>query len=60
MAEKTTITLKDCMSGAFQALLKGDTKTRDELCASMERAFKHENADALPKDYEMTDKGNDA
>ena len=39
MSEKTDITVKDCLAGAFQALLKGDTHQRDVLCAMAERAF---------------------
>lgn len=38
-AQKTTITVEDCLRGAFAALLKGDTATRDKLCAAAERAF---------------------
>lgn len=37
-ANKTTITVEDCLRGAFAALLKGDTATRDQLCALAERA----------------------
>ncbi len=39
MAEKTEITVQDCMQGAWQALLRGDTDERDKLCALAERAF---------------------
>lgn len=39
MANKTEITVDDCLKGAWQALLKGDTETRDKLCAMVERAF---------------------
>jgi hypothetical protein len=39
MTEKTTITIHDCMASAFQSLLRGDTDTRDKLCAMMERTF---------------------
>ena len=39
MASKTEITVQDCLRGAWQALLKGDTDTRDILCAMAERAF---------------------
>ncbi len=36
---KTTITVGDCVSAAFQALLRGDLEERDKLCAMAERAF---------------------
>ena len=37
MADKTTLTVEDCMKAAFQALLRGDTDQRDKLCALVER-----------------------
>ncbi len=40
MADKTDMTVKDCLQGAFQALLRGDTHQRDVLCAMAEKAFK--------------------
>lgn len=48
MSNKTDITLQDCLAGAFQALLRGDTNERDKLCALAERAFKNNNS--LPRD----------
>lgn len=39
MSEKTELTVQDCLTGAFQALLRGDTAERDRLCALAERAF---------------------
>lgn len=53
-AELTKITLKDCLAGAFQALLQGDTKTRDELCAMAETAFGNKIVHSLPDDTEIT------
>lgn len=44
MTEVTKLTVQDCLQGAFQALLKGDTKTRDELCALAETAFEGNGA----------------
>lgn len=38
--KETVLTVQDCMAGAFQALLRGDTAERDKLCAMAERAFK--------------------
>lgn len=38
--EETALTVEDCMAAAFQALLRGDTAERDQLCAMAERAFK--------------------
>lgn len=46
MADKTDLTVEDCLRGAFQALLRGDTTERDKLCAMAERAFK--TNDPLP------------
>jgi hypothetical protein len=37
---KTTITVEDCLKGAFQALLRGDTADRDRLCAMAEKAMR--------------------
>lgn len=39
MSNKTDITIKDCMVGAFQALLNGDTDERDRLCNLAEIGF---------------------
>ncbi len=39
-AEKTTITVEDCMKGAFSALLRGDLAERDRLCELATTAFK--------------------
>ena len=39
MTEKTITTLQDCLAGAFQALLMGDSDERDKLCAMAERTF---------------------
>ena len=43
MSDETTITVQDCLAGAFQALLRGDTAERDRLCAMAERAFKDDS-----------------
>lgn len=43
MSDKTTITVEDCLKGAFQALLKGDTHQRDVLCAMAEKTMKGES-----------------
>jgi hypothetical protein len=53
-AKKTEITLQDCLAGAFQALLRGDTAERDRLCALAERAFQSSTQDALPADSVVT------
>lgn len=45
---KTDITIEDCLKGAWQALLNGDTKTRDTLCAMAEKTFVENNAEVLP------------
>ena len=37
--EETTLTVQDCLAGAFQAILRGDTAERDKLCALAERTF---------------------
>lgn len=50
MAEETKITLEDCLAGAFQALLRGDTKSRDTLCAMAEKAFSVTGQTSLPGD----------
>ena len=42
--------LQDCLAGAFQALLRGDTVERDKLCALAERAFETTGKDVLPGD----------
>lgn len=39
MSDETRFTLQDCVAGAFQALLRGDTAERDRLCAIAEGAF---------------------
>jgi len=39
MSEKTKLTVDDCLRAAFQAILKGDTKTRDDLCNLAEKSF---------------------
>ena len=39
MTQKTTLTIQDCMASAFQSLLRGDTNTRDKMCAMLERTF---------------------
>lgn len=41
--DQTTLTVQDCMAGAFQALLRGDTAERDRLCAMVERTMKGES-----------------
>lgn len=48
MSKKTDITIQDCLAGAFQALLRGDTAERDQLCALAERAFA--GRESLPAD----------
>ena len=53
MNKKTTITLDDCMKGAFQALLRGDTETRDILCETMNRALDETGENSLPKNMDM-------
>lgn len=35
----TEMTVKDCMKSAWEALLKGDTQTRDAMCGLAKRAF---------------------
>lgn len=37
MSEKTDITAQDALRGAWQALIRGDTTSRDTLCALVER-----------------------
>lgn len=49
MSNKTDITVQDCLAGAFQALLKGDTHQRDVLCAMAERAFDGKSG-SIPSD----------
>lgn len=49
MAEKTDITVEDCLRGAFAALLRGDTDERDRLCAMAERAFP-DSQESIPGD----------
>lgn len=46
-ANKTDFTVKDCLAGAWQALLCGDTKQRDVLCAMAEKAM---DGDSCPAD----------
>jgi hypothetical protein len=48
MSDKTTITVQDCLQGAFQALLKGDLKQRDILCAMAEKGFN--GSESVPLD----------
>jgi hypothetical protein len=48
--EKTDLTVQDCLAGAFQALLRGDTAGRDALCAMAERAFQQHGNQPLPGD----------
>lgn len=48
MSDKTELTVQDCMAGAFQALLRGDTAERDRLCALTERALA--GRDSVPAD----------
>jgi hypothetical protein len=50
MTEKTTITIHDCMASAFQSLLRGETDTRDKLCAMVGRTFAAHNNTELPGD----------
>ena len=50
MSDETDITIKDALSGAFQALLRGDTGTRDVLCALAERTFQENGNADLPGD----------
>lgn len=37
--KENEITVKDCLAGAFQALLRGDTKERDRLCQLAQMGF---------------------
>lgn len=46
-AKKSDFTVHDCLAGAFQALLRGDTHQRDVLCAMAEKAM---NGDICPAD----------
>lgn len=39
-ANKTNITVEDCLRGAFQALLRGDTATRNRLCDAAMKAVR--------------------
>ena len=48
MSEKTELTVGDCMAGAFQALLRGDTAERDRLVALAQRAFR--GNESIPAD----------
>ena len=48
--EKTDLTVRDCLAGAFQALLRGDTAGRDTLCAMAERAFQKHGNQPLSED----------
>jgi len=48
MADKTDLTVQDCLQGAFQALLNGDTEGRDKLCGMAERTFQQHGAKVLP------------
>ena len=54
MKEKTDLTLQDCLAGAFQAILRGDTGTRDVLCAMAEREFVRSGNQSLPGDTVIT------
>lgn len=47
--DTTEITVQDCLRGAWQALLMGNTADRDKLCAMAERAFKGSN-EPIPGD----------
>lgn len=57
MGDETKITLEDCLKGAFQALLKGDTAERDRLCALAERTFNNHGNIELPGDTDAMEKG---
>lgn len=48
MADKTDITAQDALRGAWAALIRGDTDTRDTLCALVERQIG--KRDAIPLD----------
>lgn len=50
MSDETKITVQDCLAGAFQALLRGDTHQRDVLCAMAEKAFHVTGESSLPGD----------
>jgi len=50
MSNETDITIQDALSGAFQALLRGDTDTRDALCALAERTFQNHGKSELAAD----------
>ena len=43
------LTIQDCMKNAWQALLNGDTKGRDEWCAMAEKGFPND-VDDMPCD----------
>lgn len=48
--DKTNLTIQDALSGAFQALLRGDTASRDKLCAMAERTFQANGNNSLAGD----------
>jgi len=50
MTNRDDITIHDCLAGAFQALLRGDTGQRDVLCAMAEREFQRQGSQSLPAD----------